>query len=468
MTDLPSAELLERCRRRDAAAEEALFQRYAGRLLRLAQSRLSSRLAARLDAEDVVNSAYRSFFRLAGEGEIVLSQSGDLWRLLARITVRKVCRNVRRHRADCRSIDREAPWPEADNDRELAVLSREPTPAEAAALWDEVRIVLEPMGPTQRRMIEMRLQGFDVEEIAANVKRSGRTVRRALAAVEGELVRRLHAPEPPAGQAVTCFTYGDIVLQQQLGAGGMGKVYRARLRENNAPVAVKILRKPLRHHPTAAARFLREAGILAGLHHPGIVVVHGLGLLPDGGHFLVMDLVEGSDLRRAAAAGVVPVERALDWVRQAADAIEHAHQQGVVHCDLKPANLLLDETGRVRVVDFGLARSFTEAEGVPLGGTPGFLAPEQLDPTLGPVSAQTDVHGLGAVLYALLTGQPPFASATEAPSLQCDRSPPELAQRRPDVPAGVQAICRRCLAVDPADRFATAAAVAEALAAELA
>src|SRR5262249_55203707 len=143
MTDLPSAELLERCRRRDAVAEEALFQRYAGRLLRLAQSRLSPRLAARLDAEDVVLSAYRSFFQLAGKGEIVLHESGDLWRLLARITVRKVCRNVRRHRADCRSIDREDPWPEADHDRELAVLSREPTPAEAAALWDEVRIVLE-------------------------------------------------------------------------------------------------------------------------------------------------------------------------------------------------------------------------------------------------------------------------------------------------------------------------------------
>src|SRR5438105_4011275 len=109
MTDTPSTDLLARFRQNDAAAAEALFQRYADRLTQLARSRLSRRLAARIDPEDVVLSAYRSFFVLA-RGEITLTQSGDLWRLLARITLRKVYRNVRRHRADCRSVEREQPW----------------------------------------------------------------------------------------------------------------------------------------------------------------------------------------------------------------------------------------------------------------------------------------------------------------------------------------------------------------------
>jgi serine/threonine-protein kinase len=138
----------------------------------------------------------------------------------------------------------------------------------------------------------------------------------------------------------------------------------------------------------------------------------------------------------------------------------------VIHCDLKPGNLLLDPGGRVRVADFGLARSFGEGEATPQGGTPGFLAPEQLDPTLGPVTPRTDIHGLGAVLYALLTREAPFAAGQDVSPERHERMPPELSRLRPDVPAGVEAICRRCLAPDPADRFPSAEAVAEALAAE--
>jgi RNA polymerase sigma factor (sigma-70 family) len=457
VSDLPSAELLARCRARDAAAEEELFARYVGRLLRLARNRLSSRLAARVDAEDVVQSAYRSFFRLAAQGDLVVRESGELWRLLARITVRKVCRAARRHRAGCRSVEREAPGPGEDDTPERAVLSREPSPAEAAALCDELRAVLDPMGPVQRRIVALRLQGLDVDEIAAAVGRSGRTVRRVLAALGEELERRLRADSgPPVDEGGIAFAFGDIVLERQLGAGGMGKVYRARLRQGGAAVAVKILRKSLRGHEPAAAHFLREAGILARLHHPGIVVVHGLGRLPHGGHFLVMDLVEGGDLMRRRAAGPVELASALDWVRQAADAVEHAHRQGVVHCDLKPSNLLLDGRGRVRVSDFGLARSLDDRDGCPSGGTPGFLAPEQADPARGPVTPRTDVHGLGAVLYALLQGRPPFeASGAE--------TAPDMA----GLPAPVSEFCGRCLAAEPADRFASAADAAQALAAIL-
>src|SRR5262249_40768306 len=156
-----------------------------------------------------------------------------------------------------------------------------------------------------------------------------------------------------------------------------------------------------RQHETATIRFLEEAEFLARLRHPGIVTVHGLGHLPDGGHFLVMDLIEGSDLAREMSTGPVPVVQALRWVSEAADAIEHAHQQGVIHCDLKPSNLLLDRAGHIHVTDFGLGRSLS-GDRQSVGGTAGFMAPEQVDATWGPISPRTDVHGLGAVLYALL------------------------------------------------------------------
>src|SRR5579884_3799475 len=283
MTDTPSAELVSRYRRQDEAAAEELFRRYADRLTALAQSRLSRALARRVDAEDVVQSAYRSFFLRARSGRIRLCASGDLWRFLVRITLRKVCRSARRHRADRRSVDRE----HAAEEAEAIALSREPTPAEAAALLDELRGVLAPLDATHRRVAELRLRGQEVEEIAAAVRRSPRTVRRVLAAFGEELERRLRGTPPPVEEGL--LSYGDVVLLKQLGQGGMGKVYRATWRGSPVPVAVKLLRKPLRGDKTAATRFRREAAVLARLRHPGIVAVHGVGLLPDGGHFLVMD-----------------------------------------------------------------------------------------------------------------------------------------------------------------------------------
>jgi hypothetical protein len=426
MTDAPSAELLERYQRdHDEAAAEELFRRYSGRLTALARSRLSRALARRLDAEDVVQSAYRSFFVLAGAGEVSLRASGDLWRLLVRITLRKVYRSARRHRADCRSIGREGPL---HDEVEAVAVSRGPTPAEAAALIDEVCGVLAPLGAVQRRIVEMRLSGHEVGPIAAEVRRSTRTVRRTLAAFGEELGRRLTDAPPPREEGL--IPYGDVVLLRQLGQGGMGKVYRATWRGSAGPVAVKLLRKPLREHLTAAAHFRAEAALLARLRHPGVVAVHGIGLLPDGGHFLVMDLVEGNDLARQPRP---PLADALRWVAEAADALEYAHGMGVVHCDVKPSNLLLGGDGHVRVSDFGMARSLAGGD-APHGGTPGFMAPEQSRPG-GRVSRRTDVYGLGAVLRALL----------------------------PERPAAVDAVCRRCLAPAPRARYASAAELASAL-----
>ena len=425
MTDTPSAELLGLYfRSRDEAAAEELFRRYSDRLTALARSRLSQSLSARVDAEDIVQSAYRSFFLLVSTGEVLLTQSGDLWRLLVRIALRKVYRSARRHRADCRSVDREDHRPD---EMEAIAHSRAPTADQAAALLDELHIMLAPLGAVQRRIVEMRLQGHEVENIAAEVGRSPRTVRRTLAAFGGELEQRLSPPPVPEEGLLA---YSDIVLLRQLGQGGMGKVYRATWRGSDVPVAVKLLRKPLREHATASARFREEAALLARLRHPGIVAVHGVGLLPDGGRFLVMDLIEGSDLARQSRPSVA---EALRWVAEAASAIEYAHGMGIVHCDLKPSNLLLDRDGHVHISDFGLARSLASGD-TPHGGTAGFMAPEQLDPE-GKISPRTDIYGLRALLRALI----------------------------PARPWEVDAICQLCLAVDPAGRYSSAAELASAL-----
>jgi RNA polymerase sigma factor (sigma-70 family) len=426
MTDTPSAELLARyVHSHDETAAEELFHRYALRLTALARSRLSQALASRVDAEDVIQSAYRSFFLLATDGKVVLRESGDLWRLLVRITLRKVYRSARRHRADCRSVEREHPAPDA---MDVVALSREPTPAEAVALIDELRFVLAPLDARERRVVEMRMQGHEIDEIAAEVGRSPRTVRRILAALGSELEHRLSDAALPHEEGL--LAYSDVVLLRQLGQGGMGKVYRATWRGSAVPVAIKLLRKPLRRHETFAARFREEAALLAKLRHPGIVTVHGVGLLPDGGHFLVMDLVEGNDLARQPPGSIAD---ALRWVAEAAAAIEYAHQMGIVHCDLKPSNLLLRRDGRVLVSDFGLARALADVD-APHGGTAGFMAPEQSDPA-GRISPRTDIYGLGAVLRALL----------------------------PERPAEVDALCSRCLAPDPTARHASAAELASAL-----
>lgn len=419
MTDTPSAELLGLYfRSRDEAAAEELFRRYSARLTALTRSRLSHSLSARVDAEDIVQSAYRSFFLLVSRGEVLLPQSGDLWRLLVRIALRKVYRSARRHRADCRSVDREDHRPD---EMEAIAHSRAPMADQAAALLDELRIMLAPLGAAQRRIVEMRLEGHEIEIIAAEVGRSSRTVRRTLAAFGGELEQRL---SPPPQLEEGLLAYSDIVLLRQLGQGGMGKVYRATWRGRDVPVAVKLLRKPLREHVSASARFREEAALLARLRHPGIVAVHGVGLLPDGGLFLVMDLIEGSDLARQPRPSVV---EALRWVAEAASAIEYAHSMGIVHCDLKPSNLLLDRDGHVRISDFGLARSLASGD-TPHGGTAGFMAPEQLEPE-GKISPRTDIYGLGAVLRALL----------QVRSHEVD------------------AICQRCLATEPAARYPSAA-----------
>jgi RNA polymerase sigma factor (sigma-70 family) len=187
--DETSAELLVRCRDGDEQAAEQLFERYFERLALLARSRLSPRLAARTDPEDVVLSAYRSFFIGVRAGRFSLKRSGDLWRLLVAITMHKLYRQAKHHSAEKRSVYAEQLWQPAEDNS--IPRNREPTPEEAVALADELEAAMSQLDAVSRRVLELRLQGEPLSTIAAETGRSERTIRRLLSSIRDALAKRL-------------------------------------------------------------------------------------------------------------------------------------------------------------------------------------------------------------------------------------------------------------------------------------
>jgi tRNA A-37 threonylcarbamoyl transferase component Bud32 len=261
----------------------------------------------------------------------------------------------------------------------------------------------------------------------------------------------------------------EFLLRRLIGAGRMGKVYQARWHGVGLNVAVKFLRKPFLRRPDVVRRFLDEARTIAGLRHPNIVRTRGPGRTAGGSYFLVMDLVDGPDLARLAGEGAVAEEEAIGWSMEICDALAHAHGRGIVHCDLKPANILLDQSGRIRVADFGLARSLVgdtpwTAE---VEGTAPFMAPEQASRCWGPIDRRTDVYGVGAVLFALLTGRAPHVGR-RLPDILADvvASTPVIspARLRPGLSGPLVDLCRTCLSKRPEARYQTVREVRSALA----
>jgi eukaryotic-like serine/threonine-protein kinase len=264
------------------------------------------------------------------------------------------------------------------------------------------------------------------------------------------------------------MTFGAYVLEQEIAAGGMGVVYRARHVELGRTVAVKLLL--LGRHASAESidRFRREARSAAALNHPNIVTIHDVGEF-EGQHFLTMDFVDGRNLAEELRLSLPSPRRAAERLRVLAEAIQHAHVQGVVHRDLKPSNILIDSLGAVRITDFGLAKQLDGSgdltETGRVLGSPYYLSPEAAaghTSTLGPLS---DIYALGAVLYEMLTGRPPFLAATLTETLLRIRESEPVAPRalNPGIPRDLETICLRCLEKDPVRRFPTAQALADDL-----
>lgn len=262
---------------------------------------------------------------------------------------------------------------------------------------------------------------------------------------------------------------GPYELRAVIGRGGMGVVYRAWHPPLNRDVAVKVLAGGAFASPEARKRLKREATVLARINHPGIVAIHDFGE-GDGGPWFSMDLVEGPSLAQLIQDGPLEPDRAAEIVFSVAEAVEATHAVGVLHRDLKPSNILLGPDDQARVTDFGLAldaqgnRRLTQT-GQSLG-TPSYFAPEQVSSAQGTLGPTTDVYGLGAVLYHLLTGRPPFAAARAAETIQHVLSQEPISPRRlnPTVPHELAAICLRCLRKNPVRRYASADLLAKELA----
>jgi serine/threonine protein kinase len=261
-------------------------------------------------------------------------------------------------------------------------------------------------------------------------------------------VRRLAA-------AATWPDFSDTryTLVRELGRGGMGVVYLARDAELDRDVAVKVM-STAGAHPELAARLRTEARVLARLEHPGVVPVFDVGRLPDGRLYYAMQLVRGETLTAAFARLPDRAER-LRLFERACEPIAFAHAQGVVHRDLKPENVMVGGFGAVHVLDWGVAKVPGVAEPADtVLGTRGFMAPEQAAGGGELVDSRSDVYALGAMLFELLADAPPPQPGADVRHL--------LGRRR--VPKRLRAICARALAVDPADRYAGAAELADDLA----
>jgi TolB-like protein len=271
---------------------------------------------------------------------------------------------------------------------------------------------------------------------------------------------------------------GPYEIVAPLGAGGMGEVYRARDPRLKREIAIKVLPASVASSPDRLARFEREATTVAGLNHPNIVVLHSIEEA-DGVRFLTMELVEGQSLDHALVPGGLPIPRVIELGIALADALAAAHEKGIVHRDLKPANVMLTKDGRVKVLDFGLAklaapesdRAFSTAatiaspisgEGLVVGTVP-YMAPEQIRGEA--VDARSDLFSLGTTLYELIAGRRPFAGQTSADisSAILRDTPAPLTSMRTEVPGDLERIVIKCLAKYTRERFQTALDVSNEL-----
>ena len=227
-----------------------------------------------------------------------------------------------------------------------------------------------------------------------------------------------------------------------------------------------MLRKRLWTDARAVGTLLNEAGVAQRLEHPHIVPLLGVGRFERGTPYLVFDWIEGRDLHSIVAHEALPIMRAIDYTLSASEALQAAHAAGILHCDVKPANLLLDRDGRLFLTDFGFGRIAAAMPLASAGGTPAFCAPEQLSDAFGEITQRTDVYGLAATLYAILTGAPPFSGrdAADVIAQVLSLTPcPAASRLRRDIPRALDRVIDRALQKEPGDRYVSISEFAAAL-----
>jgi WD40 repeat protein/serine/threonine protein kinase len=280
---------------------------------------------------------------------------------------------------------------------------------------------------------------------------------------EGAALRRTPAPAAPLPKR-----FGDYEILREIGRGGMGRVYSARQISLGRIVALKVIAGSEIGSAHLADRLRNEAEAAASLEHPNIVSIYEVGA-QDGWNYLSMRLVEGRTLGQEMGNKPLPFQRAAQVLATLARAIQHAHERGVLHRDIKPGNVLLDVAGVPHLTDFGLAK-FTERQSdltitCTVMGTPAYMSPEQAAGRSKEITTATDIYGLGAVLFEMLTGQAPFAGETPMAIARqvIDRDPPRPNALNPTVPLDLAVICLKCLEKEPRRRYESGAALAEDL-----
>lgn len=336
--------------------------------------------------------------------------------------------------------------------------------------WLEIRTVLEaalPMDSEARRAY--------LDQACASDQSLRREVESLLAA--DEQARTGFLESPPLSRKLEKGTrLGDYEIQSLLGAGGMGEVYRSRDLRLRRDVAVKVLPAVASSDPERLRRFEQEATAAAALNHPNILAVHQLGTYA-GTPYLVSELLEGETLREQIRHGRIAARRVIDYGVQIARGLAAAHEKGVVHRDLKPENLFVTKDGRVKILDFGLAKLTqaqprSEASAPTIGGetepglvmgTVGYMSPEQVRGQ--PADHRADIFAFGAILYEMLTGKRAFHKPTppETMSAILNEDPPEISQNAQSLPLSLQRVVHRCLEKNPERRFQSTTDLAFAL-----
>jgi eukaryotic-like serine/threonine-protein kinase len=275
-------------------------------------------------------------------------------------------------------------------------------------------------------------------------------------------------PSDGSGSGRSGQYFQGFELLGEIARGGMGVVYRARQASLSREVALKMILGGRLASEADVARFRAEAKAAAGLQHPNIVAIHEIGEHA-GQHYFSMDYVPGSNLAALARGEPLASDRAAGYVRKIARAVHYAHSRGVIHRDLKPQNVLIDSEDEPRITDFGLAKQVGMESGLTLTGavlgSPSYMAPEQAQGHPDQVGARSDVYAIGAILYELLTGRPPFRAATLTETLRqvVDSEPATPRSLNPGIEPDLDTICLKCLEKDPASRYGSAQEVADEL-----
>ena len=263
-------------------------------------------------------------------------------------------------------------------------------------------------------------------------------------------------------------SFGDYELLREVARGGMGVVFCARQKSLNRQVAIKMILAGEFASPEFVKRFRQEATAAASLQHPNIVTIHEVGE-SEGQYYFSMDFVEGRSLAELVRAEPLPARRAAGYLKAIAEAIHYAHQKGILHRDLKPSNILVDPLDQPRITDFGLAKQSNSDSNLTLTGqtlgSPAYISPEQGLGAVSEVGPRSDIYSLGAVLYHLVTGRPPFQGETLHQILFQTQNLEPIRPRRlnPGVPDDLQTICLKCLEKNPARRYQTSRELADDL-----